>query len=83
MFSAPSVRNAQLAIEHIFPLVEEFKTAKPPSKNKPVPRVSPFTKEPVVAIKRKCDYDDDESDESSDEDVDDSAELPESDDSWE
>ncbi|CAL1285745.1 unnamed protein product [Larinioides sclopetarius] len=77
--TAPSVKNAQLAIEHIFPLVEEFKTAKPPSKIKVEQPL--FTANREILGKRK--HEEIEEEElSDDENVDSLPELPDSDDSW-
>ncbi|KAF8781924.1 TATA box-binding protein-like protein 1 [Argiope bruennichi] len=78
--TAPSVKNAQLAIEHIFPLVEEFKTAKPPSKIKVEQPL--FTANREILGKRKHEEVDEEEELSDDENVDSIPELPDSDDSW-
>ncbi|GFU24636.1 uncharacterized protein NPIL_19501 [Nephila pilipes] len=75
---APSVKNAQLAIEHIFPMVEEFKTAKPPSKIK-VDQPQYGTRREVLGKRKRGVFDEDVSDE---ENVDSVSETPDSDESW-
>ncbi|GIY63001.1 TATA box-binding protein-like 1 [Caerostris darwini] len=77
--TAPSVRNAQLAIEHIFPLVEEFKTAKPPSKIK-VDQPLYATNRGILGKRKRGAFEDERV--SDEENVDKLPELPDSDDSW-
>ncbi|XP_054717696.1 TATA box-binding protein-like 1 [Uloborus diversus] len=78
--TAPCIQNVQLAVEHIFPLVYEFKTQKPPSKNglptplaaarPPLPRDKKI--EPIVA----------EIELSDDDDISDLQDMADSDSSW-
>ncbi|PRD32989.1 UNVERIFIED_CONTAM: hypothetical protein NCL1_18782 [Trichonephila clavipes] len=75
---APSVNNAQLAIEHIFPLVEEFKTAKPPSKIKVNQPLYNAGRE-ILGKRKRGILREDLSDE---ENVDSVSEMPDSDESW-
>ncbi|GFY42509.1 TATA box-binding protein-like protein 1 [Trichonephila inaurata madagascariensis] len=76
--TAPSVKNAQLAIEHIFPLVEEFKTAKPPSKIKVDQPLYNAGRE-ILGKRKRGILREDLSDE---ENVDSVSETPDSDESW-
>ncbi|XP_035231431.1 TATA box-binding protein-like protein 1, partial [Stegodyphus dumicola] len=77
--TAPSVDNVRLAVEHIYPLVYEFKTQKPPSKNK---LSIPYAiRDPYTRVKIE-DFDEDFEDLSDQENISDLHDLPDSDGSW-